>query len=432
MAIIQYDNYSGQGSNKGIMGDFTHAAALYRRNDFRLAPKVKFLYHVVLEVNQAALSELGTNNLGNLKTEWNLLASGANLPTFTVATDTLNQYNRKKVIQTMINYDPVNIEFHDDNAGLTTLLWESYFRYYYSDGNYNNSSRPRQYQTKLYDSEIANINSHGFARTRSTDVPFFNSITIHQLHPQNRNSTFTSFTLVNPLIASWEHDRVDQSDASGTMKNIMRLEYETVLYNRGNSSDAKIAGFSNTEHYDKVTSPYSSTSSSSQRTSDTGLDLLWEDIFNSILNPKTTLTDFNTQQKQNQLFYSRSPLDNIKNPNPNANIYVPVENTIAFQAEAALRGFNKENTNTQEFKRSLRNNPKKLADYAEFKSKEYIAKSLGISINDAKAVYNNLSPNVKSQIEQAALDNVDELEKSPSLNRTPAFAAALSALGVTR
>src|SRR6056300_617543 len=229
MAIIQYDNYSGQGSNKGIMGDFTHAAALYRRNDFRLAPKVKFLYHVVLEVNQAALSELGTNNLGNLKTEWNLLASGANLPTFTVATDTLNQYNRKKVIQTMINYDPVNIEFHDDNAGLTTLLWESYFRYYYSDGNYNNSSRPRQYQTKLYDSEIANINSHGFARTRSTDVPFFNSITIHQLHPQNRNSTFTSFTLVNPLIAGWEHDRVDQSDASGTMKNIMRLEYETVL-----------------------------------------------------------------------------------------------------------------------------------------------------------------------------------------------------------
>lgn len=432
MSFIQYDNFSGQGSNKGIMGDFSHASALYRRNDFRLAPKVKFLYHVVLEVNQEALSVLGNNNLGNLKTEWNLLASAATLPTFTVSTETLNQYNRKKVIQTMINYDPVNIEFHDDNAGLTTLLWESYFRYYYQDGNYSTSSRPREYQTKLYDTQIANQNSHGLNRPRPTDIPFFNSITIHQLHSQNRDSTFTSVSLINPLIAGWEHDRVDQSDASGTMRNTMRIDYETVIYDRGRTSEERIAGYSNTEHYDRVPSPYSSTSSSSSQTSDTGINLLWENIFNSIIDKKVTLTDFNSQQKQSQLFYSTSTINNLNDPNVNNNFYVPVESKLQSQALAALRGTDGTSNNIQDLKRELRNNPKKLADYAQFKAKLLMSANTGNDINTSKSIYNGLSDNIKSFVEASAFNNVAEIEKAGILASGTRFEQDLFNVGILR
>ena len=73
-----YDNFSSLDSGKGIVGDFAHASALYRRNNFRLAPKVKFLYHVVVDVNTTALGVLGNSVFSLLnKREFNLLANAA-------------------------------------------------------------------------------------------------------------------------------------------------------------------------------------------------------------------------------------------------------------------------------------------------------------------------------------------------------------------
>ena len=43
---------NGALSPKGDMADYTHAARLYTDDNFRLAPKQKFLYHVTLNVNE--------------------------------------------------------------------------------------------------------------------------------------------------------------------------------------------------------------------------------------------------------------------------------------------------------------------------------------------------------------------------------------------
>ena len=40
---------------KGNLGDFAHGARLYVDDSFRLAPKQKFLYHVVFHLNPAAV-----------------------------------------------------------------------------------------------------------------------------------------------------------------------------------------------------------------------------------------------------------------------------------------------------------------------------------------------------------------------------------------
>ena len=47
----------------------------------------------------------------------------------------MNQYNRKRIVQTKIKYDPVEINFHDDNRNLITSLWYDYYTYYYNDAN---------------------------------------------------------------------------------------------------------------------------------------------------------------------------------------------------------------------------------------------------------------------------------------------------------
>lgn len=426
-----YDNFSRLDANKGIVGDFAHAAALYRRNNFRLAPKNRFLYHIVIDVNTTALSTLGSSvyNLLN-KREFNLLASSADLPSYSIATETLNQYNRKKVIQTMINYNEVGIEFHDDNAGLTTLLWEAYYRYHYQDGNYTDqSSRPRSYATKLYDTDIANTYRHGFNRRRTTDIPFFNSITIHQMHPQNKESTFTSFTLVNPLITEWSHDRVDQSDGAGVMKNNMRIAYETVLYDREITSSENIQSFGDIQHYDTVPSPYNSVSTSSiAKNSDD--NTFWEAIFGDLLSNIVDLTGFNSQQRQNQLPINTTPIQQIVQSPANSTNYFPTSqntnnNTVAQPVNTKVENLS---LSDQEFKRQLQNNPQKLADYAALEARVQIAVSSGLNMQESKDFYNNLSPNIKSQVEQSALNNFAEL--NTGFGNTTGFKNDLREIGL--
>ena len=425
-----FDNFSNFDSNKGIMGDFTHAANVYRRNNFRLAPKSKFLYHVVIDVNQTALSTLGRSVSNRLAArEFNILASSADLPTYTVNTETLIQYNRKKNIQTMINYNPVGIEFHDDSAGLTTLLWEAYYRYYYEDGNYaDQGTKPRAYYTSLYDSEPQNTYRHGFNRSRP-DIPFFNSITIHQLHHQNVDSHFTSFTLVNPIIQEWQHDRVDQSDGSGMMKNTMRVQFESVLYDRGYTEEGNPAGFADDAHYDKSPSPYQSVSSSAIDNAINSTDEGWIGLFKDIFDTIVGLTDVNSHQQED-----------IRNPVPTQPVSV---NSVQSLNSFNLFPVNNQNQNlvfaqpaqtlptqslaTQEFVRQLNTNPKKLADFGKSEASISIAVASGLNIQESKAFYDNLSPSVKAGIEQAALENAAELSNK---GFSTGFQQSLSALNI--
>lgn len=263
-----FDNLSkGITNPKGNLGDFQHAARLYTDNNMRLAPKFKHLYHVVLNISPYALrlSPLISENL--VRKEINLLCHSADLPQFSLQTQTLNQYNRKKIIHTGIEYRPLRMQYHDDNAGLTSLLWESYYRYYYADGSYTTrnpdgspSVSPREYQ------KAGNLNtmyaSEGFTRTKfGLDVPgkaqnFFTSIQVFQLHAQSGRSTYTGYTLVNPYIESFEHDNVTQ-EGTEIAKTSLMVAYETVLYNRGYTSEDSVPpGFADV-HYDHTPSPLS-------------------------------------------------------------------------------------------------------------------------------------------------------------------------------
>ena len=65
-----------------------------------------------------------------------MLVKSIDLPSYSMQMETKHKYNRKKNVQTRLDYDPINVTFHDDNFGVTTLLWEAYYRYYFKDGNY--------------------------------------------------------------------------------------------------------------------------------------------------------------------------------------------------------------------------------------------------------------------------------------------------------
>lgn len=238
----------GQGltNPKGNLGDFRHAARLFIDDTFRLAPKQKFLFFVNFEINPQALDlypQLKNRHLPEI----NMLCKTVDLPQYSASVDVKNQYNRKKVIQTTLDYTPVNITMHDDNQGITTFLLEAYYKYYYRDGR--GDSRADAYGARnTYSTE----RKYRYGLDNGTVVPFFKSIKLYQLSRQQ----FTEFTLINPMIERWGHDSMDSADGTGTAENTMVINYETVLYDRGIIDEDLPATFA-TSHYDTTPSPLS-------------------------------------------------------------------------------------------------------------------------------------------------------------------------------
>ena len=266
---------SGVLSPKGNLGDFRHASRTFVDDAFRLAPKSKFLYHVHITLNPIARSII-PDLVDKHGLEIGLLVKRADLPKYSATVDTKKKYNRVKHIQTSISYDPVNISFHDDNYGVTTALLEAYYRYYFADGNYGNlPSAYNKGYTNLQPPSALNFiapdrggnpqpgdntylgslyNKYAYGLDNNVSVPFINNIQISQLS----RKTYTTYTLVNPILTNWTHDTVDSADASGTMENTVTVAYEAVWYDRGPveaGAQGNPKGFGDPSHYDTSPSP---------------------------------------------------------------------------------------------------------------------------------------------------------------------------------
>lgn len=119
-----------QGAVNGFFGtqtlrDYKHASKTFRSNAYANSPKFKWLFHVYFELNDTLTNKsLGLFPDPSLP---GLLVKNINLPKFSIATAEMNQYNRKRFVQTKVSYDPIAITFHDDNAGTIRNLWYQYF-----------------------------------------------------------------------------------------------------------------------------------------------------------------------------------------------------------------------------------------------------------------------------------------------------------------
>jgi hypothetical protein len=234
---------SGLLNPKGNLGDFRHAARMFTDDSFRLLPKTKFLFHVYFLINTNALKSL--NFRYQHQNEIGMLVKSADLPKFSITTDTANQYNRKKVIQSKIDYQAVTIKFHDDNLGVTRQLWENYYSYYYAD-----PITARQYGNYLRSATLnKNYIRSPYGLDNNSSIPFFENITIYQMARRYWNS----YTLVNPIITSFSHDSLDYSNNSPAEQS-MTLAYESVYYDNGYVQQNSPPGFG-IDHYDTVPSP---------------------------------------------------------------------------------------------------------------------------------------------------------------------------------
>jgi len=232
--------------------DYRHASRLYVDDYFRLAPKSGFMYYVVFNINKNN-NAIVQQYLDKNGKELGLLVKMSDLPKFKMSTETVNQYNRKTIVQSKIDYQPVSITFHDDHNNTTTGLWKAYYNYYFVDGkNQSGLTIPKSFGDTKYKTPGASVNeSTSYGLNNGQTNPFFSSIEIYQLNRQQ----FTAFVLVNPMITDWSHDQLDQTQ-SKLLENKMTIAYETVLYGTGKVKKGEPSGFAEL-HYDHEQGPLS-------------------------------------------------------------------------------------------------------------------------------------------------------------------------------
>lgn len=219
-----FDNFlQGLTNAKGTLGDYSHASKLVRPNRFNYAPKVKFLYHTVFNINPAVANSSLLFTPEKLEA-LGMLVKTIELPKFKISVDTVQQYNKKRQRQTKLDYEPINLKFHDDNYGLTNALWKSYYAHYYGDGK----------SDKLF------VQNAPFNRTGmdvSQNAQFFTSIIIYQL----TRGKYHSYMLMNPKIMSWNHSDMNYN-TSDPAESTMTISYESVIYGSGSVTDIKTFG----------------------------------------------------------------------------------------------------------------------------------------------------------------------------------------------
>jgi hypothetical protein len=178
------------------------AQEVYRSNgDQLLVPRQKFNFTLILDqVNSQSVVFHRVSTV--------------TAPGYSIDTQILNQYNKKRVIQTRLNYDPITVSFYDtfddtvDITGNVTSwhdIMRQYITYYYNGGG----GIEKRITTE--GTETVDINFEtDLGYTPVEGRYFFPRIRIIQ---NGHRYSYRETTLINPMITSIQGDTLDYSDS---------------------------------------------------------------------------------------------------------------------------------------------------------------------------------------------------------------------------
>lgn len=245
--------FAGRALNQAFTGDnlkdYKHASKLFVADQYRLMPKYGFLFHVAFDINRDAALPDPKNP--NRDTEIGMLVKNIALPKFNLDVKKYNAYNRPNFVQTKINYETINISFHDDSADVIRNFWFDYYNYYYRDSDYSggDSDSTGTYRIPHKYQPTRPTTKWGYTPRNVGTGPYLNAIRIYSLHQKR----FSEYILINPIIRSFKHGEHSHG-SSDTMSHEMAIDFEAVLYYYGSVSKDTVNGFINL-HYDTSPSP---------------------------------------------------------------------------------------------------------------------------------------------------------------------------------
>lgn len=167
-------------------------------NDQILVPRQKFNFTLIMQTDNRSITFHRV--------------SSVTVPGFNVDGQLMNQYNKKRFVQTRLNYDPVTVTFYDTFDNEWHNLMRDYIAHYY------NGTDGIEQRTVLEGSSTVTPNfvtDLGF--TPNSNRYFFPVIKIIQ---NGYRGKFRETRLINPAITTIQGDTLDYSDSNPVMYTV--------------------------------------------------------------------------------------------------------------------------------------------------------------------------------------------------------------------
>lgn len=158
------------------------------------------------------------------------LAKSVERPSVQPTVEEINQYNKKRIIQTGVKYNPISCSLYDTADSAAQAMWIEYSKYYFGDYNQPTAS----YRDDIInETMLGNQEGYGIQirQTSSSDLQginsqfFFDGIEVYHVW----GGEFTSYRLLNPKIASFTPDELDYEQNAVSMITLS-LHYEGIFH----------------------------------------------------------------------------------------------------------------------------------------------------------------------------------------------------------
>lgn len=260
-------------------------------------PRYPFEYYIRINLNSVGTAQEYINSFYTtpIWEQVHPLVKTVELPSIKIETEAKNQYNRKRISQSKINFEPVKMVFHDVADGKTLKFWDMYYRYYFADGNEpgmnaarapgsvsdeqngdegtittqtirrrntSNAGNKRDLQNivgNTLDNHLFGYNLHDVANIRNLIA----SIDIFQVHSGRFNQT----TLVNPRVSAFNHDTLNYAESAKSLEVTFVFEYEYAYYTIQNlvldgketNNESSLEPFMHSEHLEIPSTTFTAT-----------------------------------------------------------------------------------------------------------------------------------------------------------------------------
>lgn len=185
-------------------------------------PRQKFLFYASFTPG----ASLGNANFSSWQAGFAFQISRVDRAKASPQVKSLNQYNRKRLIHTGIEYPDLSMQLHDTVDDRVLRVWRDYHKWYFGDG------RPKNKQSTWNSGVIQSresfpvSNGWGFSPSpgRGQDTNFFDKLDIYTFYGKK----FTQITFYNPKIESITFDAMESasSDLSTIDMNIKHEGFE--------------------------------------------------------------------------------------------------------------------------------------------------------------------------------------------------------------
>jgi hypothetical protein len=147
-------------------------------------------------------------------------------PGVQVNTETMNQYNKKRVIHTKLDYDAVTVRMWDAVDDRVLKLWAQYYRFYFGDGRKLVTDDWRYDVTR--GDYVDDVTGWGWNPPPGPPInaEFFDSIELYHVF----GGRYNKIILVRPKIVGFNHDTDDYEDNSSGQEITLQLNHEGIIY----------------------------------------------------------------------------------------------------------------------------------------------------------------------------------------------------------